>query len=147
MTGSSQRKHLIGALERGSLPELGLHQIIMRVDTGATTSSLHVDSMVTREVAGHTWVDFDLHPDAHHVDEIIHCSAKVLGTKRVKSSSADSEQRYVISTPLRLAMVTRQIKITLTDRSTMRFPMLLGRQAICGTFIVDPEHDYLLTGV
>ena len=65
--------------------------------------------------------------------------------KRVKSSTATREKRYVIVTPIIMDGVEWEIQLTLTDRSEMTYMMLLGREAMSGRFIVDPEHDFLLT--
>ena len=72
--------------------------------------------------------------------------ARVEGQKRVKSSTATLEKRYVIVTPIIMDGEQWDIQLTLTDRSEMTYLMLLGREAMSGHFIVDPEFDFLLTG-
>ncbi|QJR81551.1 ATP-dependent zinc protease [Alteromonas pelagimontana] len=138
-------KRVIGALELCDLPDLAISGLNVRVDTGATTSSLHVDNLEEFEKDDELWVSFDIHPDIHNVDRIVRRQAKVLGKKRVKSSTATREKRYVISTPIVMAGEEWIIQITLTDRSEMTYLMLFGREAMNGRFIVDPEYDYVLT--
>lgn len=135
----------IGALELCDLPELGIEKLHMRVDTGAATSSLHVDNMEEFKKGDKNYVSFDLHPDIHNVDSVVRTTALVEGTKTVKSSSADSEKRVVITTNIRLAGRVWSIKLTLTDRSEMTYMMLMGREAMEGKIIVDPEFEYLLS--
>ncbi|MGA0933956.1 MAG: ATP-dependent zinc protease [Pseudohongiellaceae bacterium] len=135
----------VGALEQCDLPELGIEKLHVRVDTGAATSSLHVDNIDEFRKGGKNYVSFDLHPDIHNVDSIIRTTAPVEGTKKVKSSSADTEKRVVITTLIRLAGREWPIKITLTDRSEMTYLMLMGREAMEGRIIVDPEFEYLLS--
>lgn len=135
---------LIGALEYCDLPELGITRMKVRVDTGAATSSLHVDNVVEFREKGKRWVSFDIHPRVHRVSKVVKAKARVVSKRRVKSSSAETEKRIVISTLLRIGGCSWPILLTLTDRSAMTYPMLLGRQAMAGRIHVDPGHDFLL---
>jgi hypothetical protein len=137
-------KQTVGALEICDLPDLSISKLNVRVDTGATTSSLHVDNIDEFEVDGDTWVSFDIHPDIHNVSEIVRRQAKVEAMRNVKSSTATLEKRYVISTQIVMAGMQWMIQLTLTDRSEMNYLMLLGREAMSGRLVVDPEHEYLL---
>ncbi|MBT5484703.1 MAG: ATP-dependent zinc protease [Gammaproteobacteria bacterium] len=134
----------VGALELCELPELGINDLHIRVDTGATTSSLHVDNIEEFSKNGKNWVSFDLHPDIHNVKRIVRTTVRIKGRKKVKSSSADTEKRVVITTPILLGGQEWPIKLTLTDRSEMTYLMLLGREAMQGRILVDPEFEYLL---
>jgi len=133
-----------GALELCALPELGIENLHIRVDSGAATSSLHVDNIQEFTRNGRNWVSFDLHPDVHNVEKVTRTTVRIKGRKKVKSSSADTEKRVVITTPIQLGGRELPIKLTLTDRSEMTYLMLLGREAMAGRIIVDPEFDYLL---
>ena len=140
-----QNKHLVGALELCDLPELAIENLNIRVDTGAATSSLHVDNIEEFEREGVTWVSFDIHPNIHDVEQIVRREAKVKAVKRIKSSTATRERRYVIETDIVLAGMRWEIQLTLTDRSEMTYLMLLGREAMGGKLIVDPELEYVLS--
>ena len=141
------RKHpklKIGAVEFCDLPGMGIEKLEMRVDTGAATSSLHVDNIEEYSKGKKNFVSFDLHPDIHNVDKVVRTTVEILGTKTVKSSSADTEKRVVITTDIRLAGRQWPIQLTLTDRSEMTYMMLLGREAMEGRVLVDPEFEFLL---
>jgi len=141
------RKHpklKIGAVEFCDLPDMGIEKLEMRVDTGAATSSLHVDNIEEYSKGKKNFVSFDLHPDIHNVDKVIRTTVEILGTKTVKSSSADTEKRVVITTDIRLGGRQWPIQLTLTDRSEMTYMMLLGREAMEGRVLVDPEFEFLL---
>jgi len=141
------RKHpklKIGAVEFCDLPDTGIEKLEMRVDTGAATSSLHVDNIEEYSKGKKNFVSFDLHPDIHNVDKVIRTTVEILGTKTVKSSSADTEKRVVITTDIRLGGRQWPIQLTLTDRSEMTYMMLLGREAMEGRVLVDPEFEFLL---
>lgn len=140
-----KNKVLVGALETCTLPSLEIEDLHIRVDTGAATSSLHVDNIVKSKESGEVWVQYDIHPDIHDVDKVVTRRSKVVDVRKVKSSSGEGEKRYVIQTPIILGDQQWDILITLTDRSSMSYLMLLGRQAMNGHVIVDPEMEYLLS--
>ena len=140
---TTKQKAIIGRLETISLPELAITDIQVRVDTGAKTSSLHVDNIVKFKKNGKIMVKFDLHPDVYNVEEIVSCEAPMHDIRRVKSSNGTSEQRYVILTPVQLGDNNWSIEITLTDRSDMSYLMLFGREAIGKKFLVDPSKVFV----
>lgn len=139
------KKMTVGALELCDLPELLIHGLHVRIDTGAATSSLHVDNIEEFRKNGKRWVSFDIHPDIYNVDRTVRTTVRVKGRKKVKSSSADTEKRIVIDTVLRLGGQEWPIKLTLTNRAEMTYLMLLGREAMNGRLLVDPEHEYLVS--
>ena len=89
---------IIGHLESIELPELGIKQLTVRVDTGAQTSSLHVDNIQRVLVDTKPAVSFDIHPEIHNVEKVVRCTALLHDVRKVKSSNGISEQRYVIKT-------------------------------------------------
>lgn len=137
-------KLLVGALEECELPGLNIESLDMRVDTGAQTSSIHVDNIEEFERENDLWVSFDIHPDIHNVDTIVQRQAKVKAQRHIKSSNATRQKRYVIDTNIKLGDTEWLIELTLTDRSAMSYLMLLGRQAMEGRLMVDPGEEYLL---
>ena len=143
----SPNKQMVGNLELCSLPNLGIHDLHVRVDTGAATSSLHVDNITKFVKDDEAWISFDIHPDYHDVKKLKRCEAKVSSKRAVKSSTATKQKRFVIETDITMANQTWQIELTLTDRSQMSYLMLLGREAMSGRFIVDPELQYLLKSI
>jgi hypothetical protein len=138
-----KNKIIIGRLEAIDLPELGIEDLEVRVDTGAKTSSLHVDNITKSIVDGKHNVTFDIHPDAHNVNRIVNCTAPISDIRKIKSSNGTSEQRYVIETTIKLGNESWVIEITLTDRSDMSYLMLLGREALGERFLVDPSQVFL----
>jgi hypothetical protein len=138
------KKIIIGSLEKCNLPQLGIEGLHVRVDTGAKTSSLHVDNIEEFQKDDELWIAFDMHPDVYDIDEVVRKEAKVVDIKRVKSSTATRQRRYVIVTKIKMGNKTWKIRLTLTNRSTMTYMMLLGREAMKGRFIVDPECQYRL---
>lgn len=139
-----QNKIILGSEEWCSFPELGIPTIKARVDSGAKTSALHAINIAPFKKEGHNWVKFDINPIQNNVKTIIHCEAPLVDKRVVKSSSGFREERYVIQTNLEIGNANWVIEMTLTNRDSMGFRMLLGREAMSGRVLVDPEQQYLL---
>lgn len=129
---------VIGWREWVALPELNVPLVECKVDTGARTSALHAFYLEPFEENGIQRVRFGLHPVQGDTDREIHCIADVHDERVVSDSGGHKESRYVIRTPVVLGNDIWPIEITLTNRDTMRFRMLLGRTAMSNNFIVDP---------
>ncbi len=138
-------KLIIGNIENCNLPDLGIFNLQARVDTGAKTSSLHVDSLCCFQKAGKPWVKFDIHPNIHSVDEVVKCEWPLRDIRRIKSSNGVSEERYVIQTTFQLGELSWSIEITLTDRSDMSYLMLFGREGMGNKVLIDPSSTFLVT--
>jgi ribosomal protein S6--L-glutamate ligase len=139
-----QNKLILGSEEWCSFPELGLHTIKARVDSGAKTSALHAINIAPFIKNDKNWVKFDINPIQNNLKTVIHCEAPLVDKRIVKSSSGFREQRYVIQSNLKIGEDFWMIEMTLTNRDSMGFRMLLGREAMSGRVLVDPEQKYLL---
>lgn len=136
---------LIGNLEICSLPELGINNLQVRVDTGAKTSSLHVDNLRQLQINGKPHVTFDLHPDVYNLSETVQCTAPLSDSRRIKSSNGETEQRSVIKTKLRMGDEEWPIELTLSNRQDMSYLMLLGREGMGDRVYVDPSATFLVS--
>ncbi len=134
-----QDKIILGREEWAALPELGIAAIKMRVDSGAKTSSLHAFNIRYAERDGRDYAIFNLHPIQKNRKISISCEAPLVDHREVRSSSGHSEQRPVIMTRMKLGEHQWDIEVTLTNRDAMGYRMLLGRQAMEGRVLIDPE--------
>ena len=139
-----QNKIILGSEEWCSFPELGIPAIKARVDSGAKTSALHAINIAPFVKDGINWVKFDINPIQNNLTTVIHCEALLIDKRVVKSSSGFREQRYVIQSNINIGSDLWAIEMTLTNRDSMGFRMLLGREAMSGRILVDPEQQYLL---
>jgi hypothetical protein len=133
----SDEKFLIGWREWVALPELGIPAVKAKVDTGARTSALHAFVVEPFTEGGVRRVRFGIHPLRRRADPTIYCFADVVDERIVTDSGGHREYRHVIRTPIRLGEREWDTEITLTNRETMLFRMLLGRTAIEGRAVVD----------
>ncbi len=139
-----QNKIILGSEEWFAFPNLEIPAIKARVDSGAKTSALHAINIAPFVKEGINWVKFDINPIQNNLKTVINCEAILVDKRIVKSSSGFREQRYVIQTTINVGNDSWEIEMTLTNRDSMGFRMLLGREAMSGRILVDPEEKYLL---
>ena len=140
-------KLIVGSEEWCSLPGLGLPAIKARVDSGAATSSLHAFNIVPFQRDGDLWISFEVHPLQNDRSVVVRHEAPVLEQRGVRNTSGISETRYVIREELVLGKQRWPIELTLTNRDAMGYRMLLGREAMVGRVLVDPEGSHQLGDV
>ena len=135
---------IVGWREWASLPDLGVQRIKVKVDTGARTSALHAYQVEPFTKDGQPYVRFAIHPLQRKLEEVVYCEARVLDQRHVSNSGGHTELRYVIETTLQFGPYQHRIEITLTNRDSMKFRMLLGRSALAGHYLVSCDHSYLV---
>lgn len=134
----------IGWREWLALPDLGIPAIKAKVDTGARTSALHTEFQDIFEERGVMKVRFGVQPLQRKKYPEIVCIAEVVDRRAVRDSGGHSEKRLVIRTGLSIGQHQREIELTLTNRADMLFNMLLGRTALTGGILVNPQASYRL---
>lgn len=127
-------KLILGRREVADLPTFGLKQEVVKIDSGAYTSS--IDVVTIRLENNCLFVQFK---KGH--DEIKFEQFKL---KRIKSSNGITQERYIIKGTIVLGGITYPTLFSLSDRSGMRYPILLGRKLLNKYFIIDPSKSNLL---
>ena len=137
------KKTTIGRIDKGDFPELKLFDIDLKIDSGAYTSSIHCSNIEEYEENGISFIKFILlDPDHEQYNNKVF-SSKNYKTKVVKSSNGLSEERFAVQTEIVLFSKTFAIDLTLSQRSDMKFPILLGRKFLNKKFIIDSSRTNL----
>lgn len=134
---------LIGWREWVCLPGLGISHLKAKIDTGARTSCLHAFELQQYHIDGQLMVSFGIHPMQGNLEEKIYCEAPVYDDRLVTDSGGHAENRLVIISDIIIGDQQWPIEMTLTNRDTMKFRMLLGRTGLKDHFLVVPDASYL----
>jgi hypothetical protein len=133
----------VGWREWVGLPDLGVAAIKAKVDTGATSSSLHAWDLETHARDGVEVVRFCLHPIQDDDELAVQAEAELVDHREVRSSNGEVEMRPVIRTTIVVRGLAAEVELTLSRRDEMGFRMLLGRSALRRRFVVDPGRSFL----
>lgn len=123
------------------LPDLCPVAIRAKVDTGARTSSLHVERQWRFTEQGAPWVGFAIKPRRNE-DVLIAAALPLLEERKVSDSGGHRALRPFVLARVQVGGRTREMEMNLADRRGMLFPLLLGRTALVG-FNVDPQGSFL----
>jgi hypothetical protein len=134
----------VGWREWLSLPQIGVPAIRAKLDTGARTSALHTFQQETFRENGQRKVRFGVHPLRRRTDIAIFCVADVIDERIVSDSGGHRERRLVIRTEVQLGDHRWPIEITLANRETMLFRMLLGRSAMQNQLLINAGASYVM---
>ncbi|PWN07560.1 ATP-dependent zinc protease [Rhodohalobacter mucosus] len=140
---TENRKPVIGRLEKIDLPDLSIRNLDAKIDTGAYTSSLHCHRIELFQNKGVLWVRFHVLDPKHPEYEEIEFRSPVHRIKSVKSSNGRAEERVIIEQKAIFNGESGRIQLSLTDRSEMKYPVLIGRRFIKNRFVVDVSKKYL----
>lgn len=142
---------MIGAVEPVSFPVLGLERIFAKIDSGADFSTLH--ALHPCLVANGREIEFtpplwrtQPSPDEWRSDGLRRVRAPLLERRNIRNSAGEEEERYVIETPMLVGGLRLTTSLTLTARTGMRYPALVGRLALASSLTpihIDPAAENL----
>tara|TARA_R110002124_G_scaffold48026_1_gene142152 strand:- start:24701 stop:25135 length:435 start_codon:yes stop_codon:yes gene_type:complete len=136
-------KKIIGRLEFVDLPKWNIKQIEAKIDTGAYSSSLHCHNIEEFLKDGENWVRFNLlDPDHTSYNDRLF-SLQVHDSREVKSSNGQTELRVFVKTKICFFDDEYRIELSLTNRSEMKYPLLIGRKFLKNKFLVDVSKKHL----
>jgi hypothetical protein len=136
-------KIILGWREWVSLPQLNLPAVKAKIDTGAKTSALHAFYVRSYQKESVDMVKFLIHPIQANANFQVECHAIILDQRKIADSGGHKEMRYVVKSMITIGDRSWPIELSLTNRDTMRFRMLLGRRAMEHSALVEPSASYL----
>ena len=143
--GSNPGPIVVGWKEYVDLPEWEVRGVKAKMDTGARTSAVDVSSYELRETDGEGLVaELRLALDRRHPERLTRVHVPVLRMVAVRNSGGTYENRPLVETVIAMGPVRKRVCLTVTNRSGMRFRMIVGRKALEGDFVVDEGRKYLL---
>lgn len=136
---SKPDKITLGWREYVRLPDWGI-RVRAKVDTGARTSAIHVDHV---EELGGDRIRFEVVVREKPERKTVWIEAETVREAAVKPSSGKRQNRPVVRTMMKLGGVKQKIELSLVCRKGMLCRMLIGRKALEGRYVVDPDQKYL----
>lgn len=136
-------KIVIGRKDVADFAPLQLYGIVVKIDSGAYTSSLHCHNIEKTVIDGKEVVRCNLLDpgyDQYHNKEFVFPEFTI---RNVKSSNGMVEQRFSVFTEITLFGQNMPIELTLTERADMKHPVLLGRKFLSRKFIIDTSRKNL----
>ncbi len=135
---ASKELRIIGRTDIVDLPDLGLHNVDVKIDTGAYTSSIHCSRIkVIKEADGSQAITFTIPGSKLHEKGIHRFNVKDFEERSIRSSNGHLQKRFVIHSHIIIFGKRIQTEFSLADRSRMKYPILLGRQLLVKRFLVD----------
>lgn len=132
-----RKKQTIGRYDIVDLPQMSLFGLSAKVDTGAFTSAIHFHHAEVIKKDGKEVLHFTLldpsHPEYNDKDFYF----ENFSTRKIKNSFGQSEERFIIETELVIFGETYFTEFSLSDRGSLKFPLLLGRKLLKKAFVVD----------
>ena len=129
----------IGWREWVYLPKSDYFAIKAKVDTGARTSALHATHMEEFKKQGQAWIKFRVHQSNDHKE----ISSKIIKYLKITSSFGETETRPVVKLKIKLGKRSWLTEVTLTTRSHMTYPMLIGRNSLMKKHLIHSHKSYL----
>jgi hypothetical protein len=140
--GDSRTKTIFGYVERVIISDKGF-SLKARLDSGAETSSLDAHNIRRFRRGDTRYIRFDvLDPDT---DEFVTLERELVRNVLIRQHSGPSMRRPVVKLHVCMGHLMRKIEVNLTPRDEFLYPMLIGRSAMRGAIIVDPELTFTST--
>ena len=123
-----EAKRVIGQTAVVGISEASI-ELLGRVDTGAATTSLHAESVRVED----GMASFELlGPDGRRV-----AMREPVARTGVVRNSERIEERIYVELTLKHAGHTKRVQVNLNDRSSLTYPLLLGRNWLKDDYLVD----------
>ena len=134
-----EAKNILGWIEQVRVSAAGL-TLEAKLDTGADTSSLHARNIRGFKRKGVRMVRFEIeNPDT---GELVELERRRVRTVRIREHDGSYQRRPVVEMWVCLGPVKKRVEVNLVDRSQFNYPFLIGRSAMHGDILVDPDLSF-----
>jgi hypothetical protein len=130
---------ILGRYDRVDLPDLNLMNIHAKIDTGAYTSSLHCH----RAQVINGQLEFILLDEEHPEFTGMKFVSSKFDIRNIKNSFGEVEKRYVIVSTLRIFGEDITTEFSLSNRGSLKFPILIGRKILRDRYLIDVKKKNL----
>ncbi len=142
LPASAETKDTFGWIERVTVTEMS-RGVKAKLDTGARTSSMHAENILPFRKGDIQMIGFDIvDPDDGTLTRLERPLARYV---RIREHDGSFQRRPVVWMWLCLGTHRRRVEINLVDRSQFNYQLLLGRAALQGHAVVDPDETYTTT--
>lgn len=158
--------HILGWLEHANVTSVDI-RMDAKLDTGAKTSAIHAEILTrdalneeeVRELRGETDDDEEIFEESSETEDaplkavVFRISnedgeerileRQIIRTVSIKKRGGGVEKRPVVELELCIAGVLVDGEVSLADRTTFNYPLLIGRDMLeQGDIAVNPDADY-----
>jgi hypothetical protein len=130
---------VIGTAEKVYIPSSDI-LLKAKIDTGATTTSIHALNIKEFERDGNKWIKFDLQDKDGN---LINKNLPLHRIVKIKRHGTKNQKRYVVQMKINLANISQLVEVSLTNRSKFTYPVLIGKNYLNGLFLVDVSKKYI----
>ena len=130
----------IGWREWIYFPDYDNFKLKAKIDSGARTSALHATHIREFEKEGEQWVRFCVYQSRQY----IYVERPVIRNAIIKNSFGESQKRPLILLKIKLGNNSWETVISLTQRSGMTYPMLIGRNTLKKKHLIHPKRSFVL---
>ncbi|MCL6416461.1 ATP-dependent zinc protease [Aestuariirhabdus sp. Z084] len=106
-----------------------------RIDTGATTTSIHAWDTVEFERDGKKWVKFKVLGENGQGSQTL--ERRITRIASIKRHGAEDVKRFAVMVTMTIGKVSERIEVTLADREAFDYKVLVGRNLLTDIFVVD----------
>lgn len=137
-----ESKNVLGWIEQVRVSAAGL-TLEAKLDTGADTSSLHARNIRGFKRKGVRMVRFEIENPEN--GELVELERKRIRTVRIREHDGSYQRRPVVEMWVCLGALKKRVEVNLVDRSRFNYPFLIGRSAMHGDILVDPDQSYTVS--
>jgi hypothetical protein len=136
---TSRKLTTIGRHVRVSFPDLGFSHVDAKVDTGAFRTVLHCERCEEIETPDGKRLAADFRLEGSEVKRFYFSK---YFSREFKSSFGEKEKRFCVQTTIKIGKKKIKSSVSLTDRSDMKFQVLIGRKTLLRKFLVDVSQKF-----